>query len=111
MKFVNCTPHAVHFVDSEGNVLKRWEKCLTPARVRTHSRLAGHFILEDGVEIPVLSTSKGKVENLPKPMEDTYYIVSAIVRGAAKDRQDLIIPANFQRDKNGIIIGCQSFSF
>jgi hypothetical protein len=52
----------------------------------------------------------GELEGLPEPIEGVFFIVSRIVREAAKDRTDLLVPQGLIRDENGQPIGCESLS-
>ena len=52
----------------------------------------------------------GQVDNLPKEKEETYYIVSALVAQAVKNRHDLLVPTHMVRNKEGQILGCLNFS-
>ena len=38
----------------------------------------------------------------------TYYIVSQIIKSRFPEREDLLVPAEMQRDNDGNIIGCRS---
>ena len=53
--------------------------------------------------------SYGKVSNLPEPKDGVLYIVSAAVRTALPERNDLASPAHLVRDEEGRIIGCLAF--
>ena len=57
-----------------------------------------------------MEKSFNEVEGLPEPQENTIYIVSALVAGAAKDRDDLVIPNDIVRDDKGNIIGCKNLA-
>lgn len=54
----------------------------------------------------------GEVENLPAPVEDVYYIISAMVF-AATDRKDVVAPATGHpecvRNKKGQIVSVPGF--
>ena len=69
-------------------------------------------ILKDGYieDIPLSKTVLGKIENLPKYKEGTYYIVSSLLCGACPNRSDFLIPNEVVKDRNGNIIGCRSLS-
>lgn len=60
--------------------------------------------------IAVLQIRYGEVENLPEAQDDVYYVVSAMVANARKDRSDLLIPAHMVRDNEGKILGCCALS-
>lgn len=45
----------------------------------------------------------------PTGIEDTYYLVSQLVKSALPSRKDLLAPDEVVRDEKGNIIGCRSF--
>lgn len=104
IKFVNLTPHAVTII-AGGKILLRiaaGEEC---ARVGVTQEKVGEI---EG--IPVFKTVYDKmISGLPAPQAGTYYIVSTLVAQAAKDRDDLIVPANLVRDEHGVVIGAEGF--
>ena len=60
----------------------------TPAaRVKTNTVLIG---MVD--EFPLYQVVYEDIEGLPDPMEDTVYVVSAIVATAVRDRPDVVAP-------------------
>ena len=105
MKIVNCTPHAVTFVDGAGEILRTIPASGIVPRVSTAVSAVGDI---DG--IPDEITEYGDVESLPAPEPDTVYIVSALVATAASGRDDLRVPGRQVRDENGRVIGCMSLS-
>lgn len=98
----NMTPHAVNFVDQDGDILRTVEPSGTVARVSVKTETIGKI---DG--IPVTSSVYGEIENLPEPEEGTVFIVSSLVAGRT-DREDVFIPNESVRDEQGRIIGCRS---
>jgi len=100
---VNLTPHAITFVDSNGDIALTVEPSGTIARVTTETIVTGIC-----VGIPVTETKFGEVENLPEPQEGVVYIVSSLVAQRCKGRDDVFIPNESVRDENGRIIGCKS---
>lgn len=101
-KVVNLTPHSINIVDAEG-VLIRELPSEGLARVSSVSTPVG--VVD---EIPVIKQEFGEIEGLPAPEEGVYYVVSAMIGTAAKNRQDLLGPADFVRDQEGRILGCKS---
>ena len=88
----------------KGSVIIKGEKFL--ARCLCHE--LDHL---DGIlYIDIMEKSFNEVKGLPEPQEDTYYIVSALVAGAAKNRVDLLIPNDTVRDEQGRIVGCRSLA-
>ena len=103
MDIVNLTPHAVHIMDADNNVIRTIEPSKKVARLKTTTVITG--CIDD---IPITETVFGEVENLPQPKEDTVYIVSALIAQAAINRRDIFIPNESVRDNKGRIIGCRS---
>lgn len=77
--YINLCPHDIKLNDST----------IYP-RSGAVARVATSFtdFNEDGI----CKIKYGEIENLPEPVENTYYIVSALVL-AATDRKDVIAPA------------------
>lgn len=59
--------------------------------------------------VPVYTTEFGKVEGLPEPAHNVYYIVSALTAQAVKGRRDVLIGDGAVRDSEGKIVGCTAF--
>ena len=125
IEIINLTPHAVALYShsdceevTQGNfktlVLKEGAKpkCTYPssgvARASTVKAEVRNLLLGD-LLVPVNATIYGEPEGLPEPVEDRYYIVSAITAQAAKDRKDLLIVDSTVRDSEGRICGCTAF--
>lgn len=102
-KIVNLTPHAITFVNTDGNTSLIIEPSGSLARVSCTTETVGDI---DG--IPVTETVYGEVEGLPTPTEDVIYVVSSLVAQRCKDRNDVFIPNESVRDDNGRIVGCRS---
>ena len=84
MKFINLTPHKI-VIKTENKTLE-----VEPsgnARVATIEEVVGNV---DG--IPVVKRTFGEVEGLPEPEDGIAYIVSAMVLGAVKGRDDVFAP-------------------
>lgn len=103
MNIINLTPHAVTLcgvtIQPSGIV----------ARVAVTTVKDSEIIL-NGVSIPVNRVEYGAVENLPAPKQGTIYIVSGLVAGRCKGRDDVFYPGNLVRDNEGKVIGCDSLS-
>lgn len=82
MNFVNCTPHDI--VLNNGTTFK---PSGTVARVSSYDSLHSYV---DG--IPFYVQTFGLISDLPDPQDNTFYIVSAMVK-AATDRKDVVAPA------------------
>ena len=102
-KIVNLTPHAITFVDTEGNPVLTVEPSGILARCATKT------VMVDAINgIPVTSTEFGEVEGLPDPTENTIFLVSSLVASRVPNRIDVFIPNESVRDDKGRIIGCKS---
>jgi hypothetical protein len=106
-KFINLTPHAINLICGptfapSGNVAR--VKVTRQACFRNYSDEG-----ENEKEITFYAPSVGEVEGLPDTEDDTYLIVSAMVRTALPNRLDLVSPGNLVRDDNGNVIGCDGF--
>lgn len=100
----NLTPHPIHVVNAEGAVLKTFE---SDGLVRLKATTVSAGFTVNGV--PVTQTEFGEAVGLPTFQEDTFLIVSQLVKSALSDRTDLVVPAEVVRDTTGNIIGCRSF--
>ena len=101
---VNLTPHFINVFDENDKVIKWVKPEETSARCSVNREVIGSI---DG--IPLFDTVFGIIKGLPKPKKGTWYIVSRVVAEASK-RNDLIIPDDTIRDKDGIILGCRGFA-
>ena len=132
VNIINCTPHDIVFIveshiDDEFYTIERFiiKKSGIVPRVKEVENKIDVFkasvtresdIKEDGYDngwnlyIDIMKKSFSEVEGLPEPKKDTYYVVSALVAGAAKNRDDLLIPNDIIRDEEGRIIGCRSLA-
>ena len=78
------------------------------ARVYVESISDGEFTTASGVTIPISHSYYGDVENLPNPMPNTIYIVSALVASRVPTRSDVFYPCCMVRDTQGRVIGCKT---
>lgn len=94
---INLTPHPIVFPD----------RIIPPtapaARCTELSAPAGDF---DGVLL--ITRTYSSVSDLPEPIAETMYIVSAMVRMALPERHDLASPGDLVRDAAGVIVGCKN---
>ena len=105
MKIVNLTPHAVRVFD-DGALVAEYGDSGVVARVAvTEERLVG--IKQKHGAIPIYSVKFGEVQGLPPMVEGVVYIVSLLVKQAAKDRFDLYSPHGLIRGDDGQPIGCK----
>jgi hypothetical protein len=104
MTIVNKTPHAVHIVDENSQVVRTYEK--GDSQIRLAVKIVEDAPLVDGT--PTSRTIFGEPEGLPEFQEGTFYIVSQLVKSALPERKDLLVPAEVARDEKGNIVGCKS---
>lgn len=112
MKLVNLTPHTVNFYHSDSQQMFEY-KSEGVARVATSAKLVSNINVgnEVGNYTPaqIFKTIYDKVEGLPEPQPDTYYIVSLIVlqHPSMKKRKDVIAPGTGPNDncirENGLV--------
>ena len=117
-KIINLTPHPIHLLDENNNVIRTF---VSEGLVRLKANTVDVGFKIDGCK--VTTTNFGEPEGLPKQsfqpamggllpnctVTAVYYIVSQLVKSALPDRTDLLVPAEVVRDANGNIIGCKSF--
>lgn len=102
---VNLTPHAINLHRQDGSITV-FEPSGKVARVDARRFQRGALC-----GAPVYQVEYGQITDLPDPTSiNTIYIVSRIVREAARDRGDLVVPDDLVRDANGAVIGCRAFS-
>ena len=102
--FINLTPHAINFCNSDGEIIEVIPTSGIIARCKPIMELK---MVINGKN--VYETVFGEVESLPEFSEGTYYIVSQIVSSAVKGyRNDCLFPNEIVRDEKGNIIGCKS---
>lgn len=104
MTIMNCTPHAINIMDSEGKEILTLEPSGICPRCSVERKKVG-----DINGIPINKSVFGDVYDLPSPQPDTIYIVSRVVAEAAR-REDLYIVDDAVRDENGKIIGCRALA-
>jgi len=104
MTVINKTPHAIHIVDENDQVVRTYEK--EDGQIRLAVQKIKDDPLSDGT--PTSITKFGQPEGLPEFRKETFYIVSQLVKSALPDRTDLLVPAEVVRDEKGNIVGCKS---
>ena len=127
VNIINCTPHDIVFIvknhiDDEFYAIEKFiiEKSgIIPRLIESQEKVdtfktevIREYENEKGwnLYIDIMKKSFNEVEGLPEPQENTYYIVSALVAGACKNRDDLVVPNDIVRDEKGNIIGCRSLA-
>lgn len=101
---INKTPHDVHIVDENGQVVRTYAKGDSQIRLAVKTIQDVPFV--DGT--PTSRTEFGEPEGLPDFKEGVFYVVSQLVKNALPNRMDLVVPAEVVRDDKGNIQGCKS---
>lgn len=103
----NRTPHPVELL-VDGGALRlspvlptpRLEEVRTPAGV----------VSVTGRQVPLSRLSRAGVVDLPDRREGVGLIVSALVAQALPDREDLFVPDDVVRDRDGVVVGCRALA-
>lgn len=113
--FVNLTPHPITFkLNNESITFQPSGKV---ARIIS-SGATQQDIMVNGITISYVNPGVESIVDLPKPQENTYYIVSSLVlnhlRSSGSKRSDVIAPGtgpkdNAIRDEKGNIIAITKF--
>ena len=138
MKLINLTPHPIHILGEDNQIIRTIESSGI-VRLKTSTVITGEVV--DGITIT--TTIFGEPEGLPELEQSTclgncrgeydeggfacpwfngeksgcglghnrpkrYYIVSQMVKSALPNRKDLLVPADVVRDKQGNILGCKT---
>ena len=98
-KIINLTSHTINELITG----KSFPTSNMEARVGTKQQVSCKRL-----GIPVYATLFGEITGLPDPMDDTFYIVSAMVLNAS-NRTDIMAPGNVRRDEKDKVIGCRGF--
>ena len=110
---INLTPHDVNIVNDDGETITiiTIEHSNEQARVACTEEQIG-VLGTDG--IPLFRQVYGKIEGLPEPSADAYYIVSAMIVAAAeaegRSTSDLLTPAGQIRNEQGQVVGCRGLA-
>ena len=100
---VNCTPHTLNIVQSDGTVLNIPSSGCCP-------RCASSEVIDRAIGlIEITRQTLGEVTGLPEEIPGAYYIVSRLV-ASASGREDLLVPGALLRDDQGKVIGCKGLS-
>ena len=108
-KIINLTPHDIAVVDDLGG-LTTFPKSGIVARVSATVKQVGVIPSKTAGHFQLFKQDLGQVQDLPKQVNDTFLIVSAMVK-AASDRADLIAPNSGDAIRNdaGQIIAVKGF--
>lgn len=105
MSIINLTPHVINInniaIQPSGQI----------ARVASTSKVVDVIDI-DGQSVEVVETVFGEVDYGGPCWRQpgTYYLVSALVRLAAKGRTDLLSPGEQTRDSSGKVTGCKNLT-
>ena len=138
IKLVNCTPHDIvividdiigdylssddteivseFYVIEKSGIVPRLKEVQKKVKTIRTTATRQDEVETDGydngwnITVDIMKKSFTEIEGLPEPKENTIYIVSALVAGAAKNRDDLVVPNDIVRDDQGRIIGCRSLA-
>lgn len=106
-KIINLTPHVVSII-KDGDIVAQFPS-EGIARASQQAECVGEL---EGIELVTMKF--GEPEELPDPVEETYYVVSIITANAAKAvgrrTDDLLVTADPVRDADGRIVGCERFA-
>lgn len=113
MKLINLTPHAVVVTNNlGGSAPVSFAPSGMVARVAMHNLEKRQWNVSNEVgtaaNIKFVIDEMGEVLDLPGPMKNTGFIVSAMVRAAVPHRNDVYSPGDLVRDEAGRVVGCQN---
>lgn len=104
MELVNCTPHDINLVKTDGST-EVIPGCGIVPRVSTET-----IELTDEYGFRLVEVVFGEIHDLPDESEDTMFIVSKICVDAAPWRRDLVYPTDLRRDDAGRVVACGALS-
>lgn len=111
MEIRNLTPHAIHVLGEDNQVVLTLPASGVVARAATSRSCVGTVDVDGvAVPVPVNATSFGDVTGLPDPQPGVAFVVSAITAQAVRDRDDVFIVDDSVRDADGRIIGCRALA-
>ena len=102
-KIINMTTHDVTMLSNNDNIVKVFPKNTEILRLTETTRPVEVI---DGVLIT--HTEYSEPVNLPTETDDTYYIVSQMVKNNLKNRKDLLVPTDIKRNAEGVILGARA---
>ena len=105
MKIINATPHTLNIINKNGETVSIVSSGIVP---RVEEREISCEILGD---FKLITLSVGEVYGLPPVEAGKFYVVSRPVASAlVGERNDILVPGSFIRDKDGNIIGCNGLA-
>ncbi|WP_277670992.1 hypothetical protein [Saccharomonospora viridis] len=115
MRIINLTPHPVRIYgedtpdqveDLDDGVVLTLEPSGQFARLG-ESVTGEDTVVTEEAEIPVSLVSYAEIEGLPEPQEGTVFVVPLMTALAAARRDDLLVPYEQVRNKEGTVVGCR----
>jgi hypothetical protein len=104
--YKNLTMHEIHIVPAGLRIPAPPSATSHPARVNMSE------VVEYKGNVKFTRVEYGEIFGLPEPVNNTLYIVSAVVLNALNgSRSDCVAVSNTIRDQNGTVIGAHGFRF
>lgn len=116
-QIINMTPHSINIGEIQHDALVGNPFFVSlleiPAsgniiRLKVATEYVGEIVKTENYSVRVTKTVFGEPEGLPEYKKNVYYVVSQLVKSALPEREDLLVPAEVQRDSKGVILGCLS---
>jgi len=104
--FINLTPHQITVFNDNNEKILEVPPSGIVARVKTEYK-----VVKEICGIPIVKLEYGELENVPEPMNNTYFIVSMLVKDRMKELGYTNVlspdtsPGSAVRDEQGRIIG------
>jgi hypothetical protein len=113
MQLINLTPHAVVVTNNLGDsapVTFAPSGMIARLAVQNIEKRQWNVTNEVGTvaNLKFVINEMGEVIDLPAPIKNRAFIVSAMVRAAVPHRNDVFSPGDLVRDDAGRVIGCQN---
>ena len=106
-KVINLTKRDIHILEEgNGRIVRTYPRTINTVKLKESTSIEER--LHDGTII--VKTVFGEPENLPQYKEDTYYIVSQLLKSTLPYRKDLLVPADVVYNEDGDMIGCYTLS-
>jgi hypothetical protein len=110
MKIVNLTPHEIAIQLHDKRVMRIAASGqlarLAVSREKVDEIGVYPADMENGGIIEIIRPTLGEIEGLPETVENTIYLVSALVAEKAR-RNDVMSPGELVRDETGKVIACK----
>lgn len=110
---INLTPHDITLKINGSTIVFSACDPNEVCRISQTEIDAGFLQYDQAQQIPLYSLTFGDPDKLPKPQQDTYYIVSTLVMECLINkgiyRSDLLVPARQIRDELGHVTHCEGF--